>query len=525
MTDPHQIVEQIRTLLHAGDPARNGRLAALATSYAGACHEITQRLGRCHRLLQQGLRSEAIQLAESEPNLLETLAALDFPERAEWDDLVHLHDLEPAPRLPIEPARLLNEAYAEENPLQDLLRRHRRLALQRAPLRSRIAVVRQLAAQDPANAIWVDEQRAYESVRLVQIQDEATEAVRMHDAAALARLVAEVEQPGWAEPPSPALIQSLRKADADLRGERTRAVLEEVASRLDEAHNGRDSIRGRLARQEWARLAATAALARDDPIAGRVQPALDWLADEDRRVDEDRRREAAVTALVRALDYPGFLPPNELERLAHEVSRHGQSLPEGLQQRYISRLHAAEARQSRRFYLNAAAASAALLLAATLIYYVVHSQARASEAEQVATSISDMLELGEVDRAAEVLQDLQAKDPALLSYARLIEVRQRVDVARNKEAERALQFDQAMRAADAAPASASKIPALEAARSLARLDTEKAALENLEKRRAAALQAEQAREEKELGPRLAEIGRNLDRIEQQAGSVEPGGAK
>src|SRR5262249_4884614 len=186
ITDPQQIVEQIRAILHAGDPARNGRLGALATAYAGACHEVTQRLGRCHRLLQQGLRSEAIQLAESQPNLLAPVAALAFPQRAAWADLVQLHDLEPAPRLPIEPARLLNEAYAEESPLQDLLRRHRRLALQRAPLRSRIAVLRRLAAQDPGNAIWVDEQRAYEGIRLVQIQDEAAEAVRLHDAGGIA---------------------------------------------------------------------------------------------------------------------------------------------------------------------------------------------------------------------------------------------------------------------------------------------------------------------------------------------------
>src|SRR5262245_3180842 len=343
ITDPHQIVEQIRAILHAGDPARNGRLGALATAYAGACHEVAQRLGRCHRLLQQGLRSEAIQLAESEPNLLETWAALDFPERAEWDDLVQLHDLEPAPRLPIEPARLLNEAYAEENPLQDLLRRHRRLALQRAPLRSRIAVLRRLAAQDPGNAIWVDEQRTYESVRLLQIQDEAAEAVRHHDAEALARLAAEVEQPEWAEPPSPALIQSLHRANTELRDEQARAVLEDVAARLGEAHNAHDPIRGRLARQEWAKLATTTTLSPSDPIAERARPALDWLDDEDRRDRDARRHEAAVTALVRALDYPGFLAPGELERLAHEVTRHGQPMPDGLQQRYISRLHAAEA--------------------------------------------------------------------------------------------------------------------------------------------------------------------------------------
>src|SRR5262245_33676282 len=118
MVDPHQTVDQIRAMLQSGAPARNGRLDGLASAYAEACQEVARRLGRCQRLLQQGLRSEAIQLAESEPRLLEAVAALDFPERAEWDDLVQVHGLPPAPPLPIEPARLLNEAYAEEDPLQ-----------------------------------------------------------------------------------------------------------------------------------------------------------------------------------------------------------------------------------------------------------------------------------------------------------------------------------------------------------------------------------------------------------------------
>ncbi len=97
MADYHNIVEQIRTALHSGDPGHNGRLAGLASAYADACAEAAQRLGRCHRLLQQGLRTEAIQLAESEPKLLDALAVLDFPERPEWDDMVQARDLTPAP--------------------------------------------------------------------------------------------------------------------------------------------------------------------------------------------------------------------------------------------------------------------------------------------------------------------------------------------------------------------------------------------------------------------------------------------
>ena len=253
MADYHEIVEQIRTALHSGDPGHNGRLAGLASAYADACAEAAHRLGRCHRLLQQGLRSEAIQLAESEPKLLDALSVLDFPERPEWDDVVQSRDLTPAPRIPLEPARLLNEAYAEEDPLQELLRRHRRLALQRAPLRLRIAVLRQLAAQDAGNSIWTEDLRVFEQARTMEIQDEASEAIRQQDAGWLARLVTEVEQSGWVEQPARTLLISLGLADAQLIGDRASTAVEDLAGRLAEAINTRDPIRGRLARQDWAR--------------------------------------------------------------------------------------------------------------------------------------------------------------------------------------------------------------------------------------------------------------------------------
>ena len=68
--------------------ARAALLDNLASRYSEACTEVNQRLGNCQRLLQQGLRSEAIQLADSEPKLLDASTAVDFPERSTWDELV-----------------------------------------------------------------------------------------------------------------------------------------------------------------------------------------------------------------------------------------------------------------------------------------------------------------------------------------------------------------------------------------------------------------------------------------------------
>ena len=59
----------------------------------------------------QGLRSEAIQFAESEPRLLDAVTALDFPERTEWDELVGIYSLAASPKLTIEAKTSLADAY------------------------------------------------------------------------------------------------------------------------------------------------------------------------------------------------------------------------------------------------------------------------------------------------------------------------------------------------------------------------------------------------------------------------------
>ncbi len=129
MADHHQLVDQIRAFVQSSDQTLTPRLEELAKEYADACVSINTRLSRCQRLLQQGLRSEAIQSAESEPKLLDVIAALDFPERPEWDEIASLYGLPAAPPMSIEAAGFLNEAYALEDPLRELLRSHRRLAL------------------------------------------------------------------------------------------------------------------------------------------------------------------------------------------------------------------------------------------------------------------------------------------------------------------------------------------------------------------------------------------------------------
>ena len=155
-----------------------------------------------------------------------------------------------------------------------------------------------------------------------------------------------------------------------------------------------------------------------------------------------------IAALVQALDDPAHIPSAELERLAHSVLQYGRGMPEGIQHRYVARLRSAEARQARRRRVLVAGAAAGLLLAGSLSFYLIRSWARSSDASQAASTILDMIELGQIEQASGFLEKLQKADAGLLSYPPMIEARQKFQVIQDKETERVLQFDKTIRAAE-----------------------------------------------------------------------------
>lgn len=505
MPDHDQIIDQIRAFVQSADQTRTPALEALAVAYAEACGEVGRRLSRCHGLLRQGLRSEAIQLAETAPRLLDQLAALDFPERTAWDEIVQVYDLLPAPPIPVETASFLNEAYAEEDPLRDLLRSHRRLALARAPLAERIEALRRLAAHDPNNPIWLEDLRTFEAARLVQVERESAEAEKTGDAEAITRLLSELEDQTWAEPPPERLLAPLRALNARLQKKWRRAKLAEIEGRLSDAFAADDPIRGRIARDQWLERTASFGLRDDDPMRDRVEPALRWLDAHDRQADADRRRETAFEALNARLDDPAPAPSRELERLAGELGGFRENFPGDLVDRFHARLAMERARESRRRNWILAGASAAALVVAIAIGTAYRNHARSTRAARAAVAVTDMLELGEVDRALEFLNAMSKADAAVVESPEFHEARSLLTIEREKEVARVLEFDRLIRLADQAPAIEENPDALESARKLARLATEKTAIEERANSRRVTAQAERERREEALGPRLQEL--------------------
>src|SRR5438094_137245 len=126
MSNYRKIIEEIGAYMRSSDQTEDARIKELATTYAEACREVNDRLGQCEELLQQGLRSQAVELAEVEPRLLDAIALLDFPERAGFEEVAAAYGWQRQHALKLECADQLNEAYAIEEELRPLMIKHRR---------------------------------------------------------------------------------------------------------------------------------------------------------------------------------------------------------------------------------------------------------------------------------------------------------------------------------------------------------------------------------------------------------------
>jgi hypothetical protein len=111
LLETERLVRKISELLQqAGNPEIAPKLAA---DYAAACHAANLRLQQCEAMIKAGDRPQAIQLAETAPNLLDLVTVLEFRGSDEWRGYCQQNSLPIADRIDARSVHALNECYAQ----------------------------------------------------------------------------------------------------------------------------------------------------------------------------------------------------------------------------------------------------------------------------------------------------------------------------------------------------------------------------------------------------------------------------
>lgn len=377
MSDFRQVTDEIRAFLATADRARTPELNSLATEFAGLCQEANGRLRRCLDYLRHGRRSEAIQLAESQPLLLDVVTALDFPEIDDWQQVCAAYGLARSARVMMEAARELNEAYAPEQTLAELLARQRSLALSRAPLAQRLTVLRELSRRDLRNPAWQEDIRGLEQARLREISAEALVAIKGRQVEAIDRLMTELKETTWSVPVPEELKTTLSAASMKNHRDVAAQQLWELAPSVNAACASGSIQEARDVLKQWSAIVKASGFALPADLREVIRPLNEMIdAEEDRR-ERERQLGAVCERLRQAIR--AAEPLEQLKTLHLEAVRLELPIPDAIDRQYKQALVEAEKtrrHETRRNYLLAIALAAVVALAlGGLIVVIVFTSA------------------------------------------------------------------------------------------------------------------------------------------------------
>lgn len=429
MLDYQRIIDDVHSALFDNGQNQEDFLQGVAADYSLAIDEANERLRQCGTLLRKGLRSEAIQLCEVEPNLLDVVQTLDLPERESWNELLSLNGLVTPPSLLLEVAANLNEAYSVDQPLAALLQRHRLLAMSRGPIKLRLETLRSLAEADPENAVWDQDVRTFEEERAKELERDVPQAIAGGDAATLSALSTELENSAWRIDRPEELIQQICAARAKVARQQGLGEMRQAADLLNAMHMAFDVDGGRRAREQWNGLFATWGRFADAALLQGAAPALDWLREQDELGEQAARHATAVADLEQAVS--GGRPAAMLHRLYREAKREGD-IPEEVEKRYRERLAATDRAARRRIQLSLGIFAVFILAVGAVVAMFVLQHMQASKVDRAFEALEQLDPDHNVDAARNFIDQLSAESPQIAADPRIQEINNRL-VKRQKD--------------------------------------------------------------------------------------------
>ncbi|MEO1614374.1 MAG: hypothetical protein AAFV88_00905 [Planctomycetota bacterium] len=496
-------VDKIRRALEKRDGIAEEEMKPLAEAYRKEVQTVNQRLDDAIMLLRKGLRSEAIQRVELTPNALDAAAELEFPEWDEWNDLLQFMGIPLPPKLNQDDVAQINEAIIESLPLDALLKRHRRLAIAKAPLSARLRTLRQIARVDSNNAVWMDDIEIWEKARLGQIDAELKRALDNEDARVLQQLHQELTGTAWRIQPPGRLIEQTSFAAETHRRQRQESELSELVPAIQQAFEIKDEATARSLRTQWQETRARYGVDVAGGLNVQVATAFQWLEDLDRQAIMESEREMAVANLQTTLQ--SGASSEEVHAALDQASRFGHPVPDDLAAQAAALAEAPAKKAKQKKLLLAAGAGVVVIGAAIGGVMLMLSAGAEAKREETITQMTQFVNNEQYTEAARFYQSVQANDPETASSPKMVALQATARKAQNDEAYRRDRFDELLaQATSEDPALIDQVlfPQLD---ELAATDGERARVNDLRRRKSQYVEGESLRQSDKLIEKIGQL--------------------
>ena len=323
-----KLIADIQAVMADAKPDKaSGR--TLAETYARLCDDAGKRLERCRGLLEKGMRSEALQIAESEPPLLDLSAQLDFIGVEKWRELCLKNDW-PVPK-PFDAVaiRLLNEAYSLAQTSEPLVKEYRKAVRERNTVKC-IEVLKQLKQMEPSNTNWLEDLKNFEHKRMEEIGTEFTQASRQNDLPAIRQLMEQLNGE-WTIPPDRSLRDNVLRRRNELEEISALAQGQQIVSELSAAYSKLDLARTGEAVQQYELLRQAGFFNPSSDMQSQFDEARSWFQEESARREREAQFQDLLDQFRVALDREAG--GRAIEKIWNDLLRFEREIPEILQQR------------------------------------------------------------------------------------------------------------------------------------------------------------------------------------------------
>jgi hypothetical protein len=426
MIPVHKLIRQIRAGLAGGTVEMPAE--ALAAEYVRLAQEAEQRLEACAAMIEKGSEYQALQLAETEPGLLDLLAALSFAEAPEWAAHCAEEGLPVAPKFDSKAVAALDALYAKGISANHPLYKDYRAAVSSRDDERAIRIIRSIVRLNGGDANARSELARLEN-KLFQVQLHALrEALAARDEAATIAALDELERLAPAAKLAE-LPEFQQAAEVRRLAARREAITQagELARTLPEAR-GQGAWRkaGELLAQINA-LETEHDFELEPATAAQVTEIRAWSEGERNAAAETQRFQSALGNVgmqaeqieTRLLTRATLTLPEAEEALLtfnrswKDVEKFQRAVPEEIVRRVRASASALRTeldrmQRQRRLRIGSVAAAVCVTLALAAWFAV-----RAYRAQDYAGQLARLQESGQVEAAEKMIAHLRTEEPGL----------------------------------------------------------------------------------------------------------------
>ncbi|MEI8120408.1 MAG: hypothetical protein WCI20_00035 [bacterium] len=367
---PTTVIQRVRQILTEGQSSLVQDAPDIAVAFSDLCKKANERLRICSDYLKQGMVSEALRIAETEPTLLDLCGELDFIGIERWLQLCGQRKWTVSEPIDAKAIHALNNAYASGQALEPFLKEYRRAVRERRN-RDCVRLLRRIASLDKANTNWAEDLKEFERKQIHEIKREFEVAKDKGDAETLAALMMEING-AWSIPFDEVLKRDVLGAAREIYKKEALEKGRHCIADISAAYAALDYGRLGPAIAAYKALSKSGYLVPDTSMTTQMDEACEWYAGETKKRLNEKLYEDSLAKLREAVE-KGIA--EKLDEQLNLLARFDRPIPDRLEERahaLIDAHHLAQERRRKRWMVTAAV-GIVLIASAVAFVFIRHS--------------------------------------------------------------------------------------------------------------------------------------------------------